>query len=329
MKKLIAVAVLIMPFLFSGCASIGRQKAVATQPQSVLAAFRSREFKNDSVNVVYLQKSTATADVVAVISISGEIGEEEDSSMIGNLKMMLRVAREDYRVKAVILKVQSPGGSVNASDLMWNEVMKFKKSGKPVVAFFNGMAASGGYYISVPADKIVATPETETGSIGVIMYVSDISGKLKKEGVKYTVIKSGANKDMLSPLGPPTKEAMEIMKKIIDSSYERFVQKVAQGRHMDSSIVRILADGRIYDAEQALKHKLIDQIGYIEDSFDVAKTLASVNDASLIELKSKKSAVPDFFAMLNGKSSMDIDRQCFPLRNGLYFLWKVSDCNLK
>lgn len=314
MKKLMMVA--LIPLLFSGCALIGKRKAAITP----LTMIQLLEFKSDSVNVNYLQRSTTTANVIAVVPISGEIRDEDESSMIEDFKLMLRLARDDNRVKAVILKVQSPGGSTNASDIMWNEVTQFKKSGKPVVAFFSGLAASGGYYVSVPADKIIATPETETGSIGVIMYAVDISSKLAKEGVKYTAIKSGSKKDMLSPHKPTEKEDIEIIQRIVDSSYERFVQKVAQGRRMNSPMVRNLADGRIYDAEQALKNGLIDQIGYIEDSFEVAKTLAGINDVSLIELKSKKSATANFFTMF-GKSSTS---QHFPLRSGLYYLWTTD-----
>lgn len=317
-KSMIAV---LIPLLFSGCALIGKQKV-----QSI-AVVQPPEFINNSIDVTYLQRSTITANVIAVVPISGEIsdGSNGGPNMVEDVKLMLRIAREDYRVRAIILKVDSPGGGVNASDLIWNEVMKFKKSGKPIVAFYNGIAASGGYYVSVPADKIIATPETWTGSIGVIMWMADYSGKLKKDGVKYTVIKSGHRKDMLSPYKPAEKEDIEILQRIIDGSYERFVQKVAQGRHMDESRVRILADGRIYDAEQALNNELIDQIGYIEDSFEIAKMLAWINDASLIQLESKKSVV-NFFTLLGGKSSIE---QCFPLKpSSLYYLWITDDLNL-
>ncbi|MBU4347900.1 signal peptide peptidase SppA [Patescibacteria group bacterium] len=311
MKRLI-IPILIL-FVFSGCTLISKRKV---QP---VATTWIPEFTSKLVKVSYLQRSTTTVNVIAVVPISGEISESSygDSNMVEDIKLMLRVASNDFRVKAIILKVESPGGEVNASDLIWNEVMKFKKLGKPVVAFYNGIAASGGYYVSAPADKIIITPETWTGSIGVIMYAVDISSKLAKEGVKYTIIKSGRNKDMLSPLKPPTKEALEITQRIIDNSFERFVQKVAQGRRMDEATVRILADGRIFDAKQALDNGLVDQIGYIEDSFEVAKKFARVNDASLIQLESKKSTKVSFFTMLKNKSY------------GLYYLWIINDLKSK
>ncbi len=305
MKRLMAVSCIV--FLFSGCALVGNKKS------SAIPAAQLSELGGGTVNVVYLQRSTTTENVVAVVSISG--GISDDSGMVEDTKLMLGIARNDHRVKAVILKVESPGGGVNASDLIWNEVMKFKKSGKPIVAFYNGIAASGGYYVSVLADRIIATPETWTGSIGVIMQVADYTGKMKKEGVKVTTIKSGPRKDMLSPYKQAEKADIEIMQRIIDSAYERFVHKVAHGRNMNESIVRILADGRIYDAQQALENGLIDQIGYFEDSFEVAKALAHVSDVSLIKFESKRS-VMNFFIM-----GVEIPRRL----PGLYYLWMVED----
>jgi len=332
MKKLIIAA--LISLLFSGCVSIGRQKVTVAQPlmtpaqlQSLVAAQLSK-FSNSLVDTVYLQKSTTTANVIAVVSISGEIteGDDGDESMLEDVKLMLQVARDDFRVKAIILKVESPGGGINASNLIWNEVMKFKKSGKPIVAFFNGIAASGGYYVSVPADKIVATPETWTGSIGVIMHGLNYYGLMEMLGIKDVTIKSGDRKDMLSSYKPSDEEDVRIAQVLIDLAYERFVQKVAQGRHMDSSIVRILADGRIYDAQQALDHKLIDQIGYIEDSFELAKNLANVSDVSLIHLKKKKKPVAFnlFGGEFNSRPLIDI-KQLLPLRSpGLYYLWRAN-----
>lgn len=320
MKRLI-VAVFV-PLLFSGCALISKRKV------ETAVVVPLPEFTSNSVNVAYLQRSTTTANVIAVVSISGEISEGGDggSNMVEDVKLMLDIARNDVRVKAVILKVESPGGGVNASDLIWNEVMRFKRSGKPLVAFYNGIAASGGYYVSVPADKIIATPETWTGSIGVIMQVADYTGKMRKEGVKVTTIKSGPRKDMLSPYKPAEKADIEIMQRIIDSAYDRFVQKVAYSRHMNESIVRILADGRIYDAQQAVQNGLIDGIGYFEDSFEIAKLLARVSDVSLIQLESKKSAV-NFFVI--GELPFDREYQRSLRLPGLYYLWIVDDLSLK
>lgn len=279
-----------------------------------------------NMNVAYLQRSTTTANIVALVEISGVISEEGKGSgnMVEETKSMLQTAREDSRVKAIILKVQSPGGGVNASDLIWNEVMKFKKSGKPIVAFFNGIAASGGYYVSVPADKIVATPETWTGSIGVIMQMPNYSGLLKKVGVEYTTIKSGARKDMLSPYKTADKEDAMIAQNLVDGAFDRFIQKVAQGRNMDKVKVRILADGRILSAEQALNNGFIDQIGYAEDAFEVAKDLAKIKTASLVQYKKKKDIFGDFFTALSNKPLIDVGQRVLINSPGLYYLWTAD-----
>ncbi|MDO8443208.1 MAG: signal peptide peptidase SppA [bacterium] len=298
---------------------IGRGMRPTNEAQSQVVGMPS-----SNMDVAYLQKSSTTADMIALVEISGVISEAGRTNMVEDVKLMLQTAREDSRVKAIILKVESPGGGVNASNLIWNEVMKFKKSGKPMVAFFNGIAASGGYYVSVPADKIIATPETWTGSIGVIMQMPNYSGLLKKIGVKYTTIKSGARKDMLSPYKPADKEDANIAQSLVDGAFDRFVQKVADGRNMDEVKVRILADGRIYDSEQALNNGLIDQIGYIEDSFETAKDLAKIKTASLVQYKKKTDVFGDFFAAFSSKPLIDIGQRISTLPPGLYYLWTAD-----
>lgn len=322
MKK-IMIAMFVL-FVFSGCSLFNKKKI-----QPAIQMTWIPEFTSNLVKVSYLQRSTTTPNVVVVVPISGEISERRQggSSMVEDIKMMLQIAGNDFRVKAIILKVESPGGEVNASDLIWNEVMKFKKLGKPIVAFYNGLAASGGYYVSVPADKIIITPESWTGSIGVIMWVADYTSKLLKKGVKLTAIKSGSKKDMLSPYISTRDEDIDIMQRIIDRSFDHFVQKVAQGRRMDESAVRILADGRIYDAKQALDNGLVDQIGYIEDAFKSAKIFAYTKDASLIQFESKKSVdILSLFSKSENKLLID-NTQFFPLRksNRLYYLWTINN----
>ncbi|MEK7478808.1 MAG: signal peptide peptidase SppA [Patescibacteria group bacterium] len=298
---------------------IGRTMGSAKEAQPQLAGMPA-----SGMDTTYLQKSSTTADMIALVEISGVISEEGRANMVEDVKSMLQTAREDSRVKAIILKVESPGGGVNASNLIWNEAMKVKKSGKPIVAFFNGIAASGGYYVSVPADKIIATPETWTGSIGVIMQAPNYSGLLKKVGVEYTTIKSGDRKDMLSPYKPADKEDARIAQSLVDGAFNRFVQKVVRGRNMQEAKVRILADGRIYDAEQALKNGLIDQIGYAEDAFVVAKNLAKIKTASLIQYKKKKDVFGDFFAALSSKPLIDIGQRVSINSPGLYYLWTAD-----
>ena len=277
---------------------------------------------DQGIGIDYLDKSLKSDDVVVVVPIDGVISEGgKDGNMAKDVKNMLSSARKNPRVKAVILKVESPGGTVNASNLIWNEIMKFKKSGKPVVAFFNGMAASGGYYISAPADKIVATPETLTGSIGVIMQIPNYSKLLDKVGVSFNTVKSGARKDMLSPYKPSDEEDRKIAQSLVDGAFNRFVKKVADGRKIKEGDVRVLADGRIYDAEQALGIKLIDRIGYIEDAFKEAKTLAKLNDASLARYYRKKNIFDEFFSAIGNRSLINVEQPVSMQAPGLYYLW--------
>jgi len=282
----------------------------------------SPSISTNSLNSDYPDKDFASKNVIAVIPVIGVISEGGGKGgIVETMAEMLDYAGKDPNVKAVILEVQSPGGGVNASNLIWNDIMKFKKSGKPLVAFFNGIAASGGYYISAPADKIIATPETLTGSIGVIMQSPDYSGLLGKVGVKFNTIKSGQQKDMMSPYKPLEKDTEMILQKLVDGAYDRFVKKVAVGRKMDEKKVRKIADGRIYDSEQALANGLIDQMGYMEDSFQTAKKLAGIKEASLVRYSRKADLFSGLFMKLNLDPLASVKQQILPSQPGLYYLW--------
>lgn len=190
---------------------------------------------------------------------------------------ILKHVKDDPTIKGVILDVNSPGGGVYESAEFLREVKKIQKDLKiPVYSVMRNMAASGGYYISASADKIYASPETTTGSIGVIMSGMNVEGLMEKLGVKPEVYKSGPNKDMLSGLRPTTEEEKQILQEYINSSYQRFVDVVAEGRGMDRNRVLQLADGRIYSGTQALDNGLIDKLGYYDDAVaDMASVIGS------------------------------------------------------
>lgn len=247
---------------------------------------------NKKLDSTYAKTSDKAQDKIALISVKTII----DDSIVDSITAKLRAAREDEDIKAIILEVDSPGGGVYASNSIWNEVMKVKVSSKPVVAFFNGLAASGGYYIAAPADKIVAAPCTITGSIGVITQAMNYSELMKKIGVKKLVFKSGRYKDMLSSHRPVTEEEERIVQDLIMKIRERFIKVVSEGRKMDEVKVRKLADDAlIYLAEDALELGLIDQIGYLEDAFEAAKKLAKLETASLVRYEMEKSLVSGFY----------------------------------
>lgn len=258
---------------------------------------------------------------IAVISISGIIGGEKAKDVYKKL----RKAREDEQVKGIILRVSSPGGSVSASDRIHNEIRKYREqTGKPVVAFMQGVAASGGYYASVACDKIIAEPTAITGSIGVIMSHFNIQELLEdKLGIQPTMVKSGLKKDWPSMFHEMSAEQIEYLRdKVITPAYNRFVQIVDDGRaDLSADEVKTLADGSIYGAYEALEEKLIDGIGYLDEAIEETKTLAGIEQARVIEYKSPFSIAG--FLTSQSQGILAIDRQalhelCMPK---VLYLW--------
>ncbi len=232
-------------------------------------------------------------DKILIIDISGIISEEGKSSLVGlsgepdivtRIKEELKLAAKDKHIKAIILRINSPGGTVTAADIMYHEIEQFKeKTGIKVIASIMDLGASGGYYVAVSADKIVAHPTTVTGSIGVIMLNLSFEGLLQKIGVKDTSIKSGEYKDMGSPLKTMTDEERKIFQSVMNNLYERFLAVIAKNRkELTPEKIRSLADGRIYTAQQALELKLIDQIGYLDETIAQAKKDAGIEEARVV-----------------------------------------------
>jgi protease-4 len=251
-------------------------------------------------------------DKVLLLQVSGPIMDYESIGMFGatrdtveSVRKQLERAAEDDSVKAVLLEVNSPGGGITASDTVHHLIAGFKEeTGKPVVAYFADVAASGGYYISVGADTIMAHPSTITGSIGAIIGLMNFEGLFEKIGLKDITIKSARLKDMGSPTRPMTEEEEEIFKNILSSMHERFVAVVAQGRkNLTIDQVRKLADGRVYTGEQAKELGLVDSLGYREDGFEAAKQLAGITEARLVRYE----RVLSFLRMLSGYSEASRD----------------------
>ncbi len=195
----------------------------------------------------------------------------------------LKKAAEDDRVRALIVRINSPGGTVTASDIIYHEIGSFRETRKvPVVAVMMDVAASGGYYVALAADTIVAHPTSVTGSIGVIMLTINAQGLMEKIGVAASAIKSGPRKDMGSPFRELTGEERAIFQGVIDELQVQFVTKVAERRKMPLETARRVADGRVYTAEQAAANGLIDRIGYMDDAVKAAKRAAGLDEARVI-----------------------------------------------
>jgi len=208
-------------------------------------------------------------DGVGVLQIDGAI---DDSRVV---LAELRRFREMPWVKAVVVRVDSPGGAVAPTQEIFEEIQRAKKK-KPFIASMGSTAASGGYYIASACDKIIANAGTLTGSIGVIMQLTNVEELMKKVGVKGYNVKSGVNKDIGSPFQPLSPQGRQILQALVDNVHSQFVVAVAQSRGMDEAEVRKLADGRIYSGEQAKDLGLVDQIGTLEDAIELAAKRAGL-----------------------------------------------------
>jgi protease IV len=195
----------------------------------------------------------------------------------------LRKAEEDEHVKALIVRINSPGGTITASDTLYREISEFKRRKKiPVIAAIMDVGASGGYYAALAADTIVAHPTAVTGSIGVVMLTVNAQGLMEKIGVAPMAIKSGSMKDAGSPFRALNADERAVFQSVIDDMFGRFVRLVAEARKLPEARVRAFADGRIYTAEQARELGLVDRVAYLDEVIAMAKKAAGVPEARVI-----------------------------------------------
>ncbi|MDB6116352.1 MAG: Protease-4 [Verrucomicrobiaceae bacterium] len=214
--------------------------------------------------------------------------------MVEKIKRSLEQAVKDDRVKAIVLRVNSPGGEVTASDIMYAAVKAAAKV-KPVVVYMDSIAASGGYYISCGATQIVATETTLTASIGVIMESLSYHGLFDKVGLGMNTFTSGPLKDTLNGARPMRPEERDYIQGLVNGMYDRFLTVVAEGRHLQKEDLRKgIADGRVVSGADALKAKLVDKIGYVEDAYKLARELGKAPDAMVVKY-SRSSGLFDLF----------------------------------
>ena len=237
-----------------------------------------------------VEEGESGAGKIAVIPVQGIIHNDQTTewgtSMVDDIKSALQTALDDDEVKAIVLAVDSPGGEVTASDIIYNEAAKAQKQ-KPVVVAMSSLAASGAYYVACAADWIVANPTTFTGSIGVIIQSLNYEGLFDKVGLDAVVFKSGKFKDMLSGSRPITEEERAYVESMVKQVYERFLGIVAFSRSLEADKLRdTFADGRILTGKDAKDAGLVDQLGYIEDAYDKARALADAPDAGVIRYHS-------------------------------------------
>jgi protease-4 len=223
-------------------------------------------------------------DLVGMISSSEEHGFYPIPSQVARMKEALTKAAADPDVQSLVLRINTPGGTVTASDVLYHELRLFKQKKKvPIIASIMDVGASGGYYVAMGTDKIVAHPSSVTGSLGVIMLTMNANGLLEKIGVQASAITSGPKKDMGSPFRAMTDEERAIFQGVINGLYERFLAVIKEGRrNLTADEIRKLADGRIYSGEQAKAVGLVDSVGYLDDAIELAKREAGLTEARIV-----------------------------------------------
>lgn len=272
---------------------------------------------------------------ILMIDIEGVLSSEDGGGPLAREKnavtrafQRLDRAAGDPRIKAVILRVDTPGGEITASDIIYHEILRFKeRTGKPVICLMMSVAASGGYYIASACDFIIAHPTSLTGSIGVISVYPSVRELMAKIGVKVEVIKSGAAKDSGAPFREMSDEEKAIFQGIVDEYFEAFLDVVSRNRkdRIRPEDLRKIADGRIYTAQQALKLDLIDAIGYFDDAFGKTMDMASLKAARLVSYSYYPKTSANIYATrLGDHSPLDgklLESYLGFLKTGFYYLW--------
>ena len=288
---------------------------------------------------VRLRKAAAwTPHKILVVDISGFIGPEPNGqfSLINKccpdaVTAMLKRAERDSAIKAVVLRIDTPGGGVAPTDMIHHEIRTFqRRTGRPVVAMIMGMGCSGGYYIANAADAIFAHPSSVTGSIGVIAVFPRIKKLADKIGWEQTVIKSGRMKDIGNPLREMPDEERRILQEMIDGFYGQFLDAVIAGRpkYHDRTALKPVADGRVYTAKQALEHGLIDRIAYFDDVLAQAKEAAGIRNAHVIAYHYGRREDATVYSSTSSRSPVrplvNVDLQGLlgtPAVTGFHYLW--------
>ncbi len=310
-------------FIFSGCSGVNVSLMPETQPLEEKVLEGAGEPK------------ILLVDLDGVISFK----EEQDTlklsarpSKVSFFREALRKAADDPHISGVIVRINSPGGSVAASDAIYHEIMSFRKTKKiPVCAYIMELGASGGYYVASAAESIVASPTAVTGSIGVIAMKFNVEGLLSKIGVSEETYKSGPKKDFWSPFRPTTPEEKKMFQDIIDKLYTRFVEVVSANRQklLTEQEVRRLADGRVLVSVDALAEKLIDRVAYLDETIDEMKKGLNIREAKVVtyvrpkvfrsNIYSEYSEIPQSGPLAVNLISINAD--ALPLFQGVQFMY--------
>ena len=265
-------------------------------------------------SILGLNGKIAKSDKIAIINIESIIAQSS------NTVRQIKKYADDKSIKAIVLRIDSPGGGVAPSQEIYSEILKVRKnSNKIVVTSMGNLAASGGYYIACASDKIVANPGTLTGSIGVIMTFSNIEELMKKIGLKTEIIKSGEFKDIGSPMREFTEKEKKLLQGVIDDVYDQFVNAVSVGRSIAVQKVKELSDGRIFTGRQAFEIGLVDKLGSLEEAIKLAAELVGIEGKPKIVSEKKESNL--LFKLLENKVLSYLPKQLHIIP-GLQYLWQ-------
>ena len=269
---------------------------------------------------------------IALIELSGmmasnwisNVGSRRSSIDLDEVREQLVMAARDPAVRAVLLHINSPGGEVTTADVLFHELKQFRqRSGKPIVVSIGAIGASGGYYAALAGDEIWANPTSVVGSIGVVMVRFNAEGLLEKIGIQGEVLASGSTKQELAvPLKPIGQESREILLRILNAHYDRFVRLVAENRQLPQEDAHKLADGSIFPAEEAQKLKLVDHVGYLEDALLAAQMRTGASSATVVAYQRPSSFQPS----LLGSSAAEVNLVRVPdslmPSSGFLYLWQ-------
>jgi protease-4 len=295
----------------------------------------------NSLQEIVVDKGKGGREKVAMIEVEGMLMNAKSGGFLqpsenplSLFQQQMRAAEKDKDVKAVLLRVNSPGGTVTTSDAMYEIVMRFKqKTHKPVVSSMQEVAASGAYYVSLASDKMIAQPTTVVGSIGVIFNTFDFSGTMDKIGAQANAIKSGPMKDIGSPFKHLTPEERAIMQGMVDEYYARFLDKVSTHRNLPSNPLRAtLVDGRVFSGQRAKELGLIDDVGLLEDAIKTTRKMADAPGARVVMYKRPYGYRGSIYAETSvpqPQAAGDLQRNVTKLElpggpllpTGFYYLW--------
>lgn len=320
MKRFSLVAVLLTLVLLTACA--GPQVKLFPDTKDPLKEFTIEGSGEDKILLIPVRGLISDSPREGLITTN--------PSLVQEVVSQLRKAEKDKRIKAVLLKVNTPGGTITASDILYHEISAYKqRSSAKVVSAMMDLAASGGYYMSLPADLIVAHPTTLTGSVGVIFIQPKAMGLMGKIGLGVDVQKFGKNKDMGSPFRESTAEEQKLLQATVDRLGDRFVSLVKKHRKMDPQGLAEMSTARIFLAEEALKLGLIDRVGYLSDAVGETKRLAGLPDNARVVVYRREEYPDDnlynIAATASGSARLSLVNIELPevlnLSTGFYYLW--------